>query len=360
MNKKNYFTKIFTFFIALTSLLVSCNNEEDDEVNGLYHNGIFIVNEGTYGANNSSVSFYHLEGDSVINSIFETANDRPLGDVAQSIAIHNNKAFVVVNVSNKIEIVNAEDFKEIKTIENLHEPRFVAFAANKAFVTEWGNNGEVSAINLTDYTVSTIDVGNAPEGILAFNDKLYVANSGGFVTDSTVSVIDAATNQVIATIFTPHNPKALVVDKNEKIWVLCHGAVVYDPVTYEIVFESASKLVQIDPATNTVIKEIVVSENTHPSGLQINPEGDKLFVGGGFGFQGIYQVNITDNQIPATLWNDKFLYGFFVHPTTGDVFLLEAPDFTSAGKMYRYSSAGQLLGTFETDIAPSNACSYKK
>ena len=84
------------------SLFTSCEKEDSTVY---YNSGVYISNEGGWGNSDGSLSFYEYSSDKVYNNIFQKKNNRPLGDVVQSVAISSaSEAFIVVNSSNKIEI----------------------------------------------------------------------------------------------------------------------------------------------------------------------------------------------------------------------------------------------------------------
>src|SRR2546421_1774917 len=78
-------------------------------------NGVFITNEGSFGNGDGSVSFFRPASHEIINDVFMTVNHRPLGDVVQSMILFNNKGYIVVNNSQKIEVVNKNNFSSTGT-----------------------------------------------------------------------------------------------------------------------------------------------------------------------------------------------------------------------------------------------------
>jgi hypothetical protein len=95
-------------------LLFACGKEKptDKPPIQLTGNGVFITNEGNFLYGNASVSYYQKSLDELRLDLFSDANQLPLGDVCQSLFILEDKIFVVVNNSGKVEVVNKKDFKK--------------------------------------------------------------------------------------------------------------------------------------------------------------------------------------------------------------------------------------------------------
>ena len=64
-------------------------------------------------------------------------------------------------------------------------------------------------------------------------------------------------------------------------------------------------------------------------------------------------VNQPDQEddfvIPA---EGKMFYKLFVNPQNGDIYLSDAKSYTVNGTVYRYSSDGVLLSSFDAGICP--------
>ena len=187
-------------------------------------NGVFITNEGNFGSSDGSVTFFRTTSHEVIEDVFKRVNNRPLGDVVQSMTLDNNKGYIVVNNSRKIEVVNKNNFTSIGTINGFSSPRFLLpVNTSKAYVCDWFANN-IKVIDMNSLTITdSIPAGSGPEQMALINNKVFVANVGGWEIDSTVTVIDATANSVITTIQTALNPNSVVTDANGKIWVLCNG-----------------------------------------------------------------------------------------------------------------------------------------
>lgn len=356
---------IYLFILSLvftpcTKTKVTPEEEVDD---GKYGLGILISNEGTFGSGNGSISYYNPENDSVTNEIFKLENNRSLGDVVQSVNKIGDYIFIQVNNSNKIEVVDGKSFAEVGVIENLTQVRYSIGDENTAYASAWGTwgaDGKVYIIDINTLTVTdSVATGLGPENMVLLGDKLFVANSGGWGYDNSVSVIIPSNSIRLLNITVGANPKSMVLDKNDNLWVLCSGSALYD-ANWTPIGHNPSTLVQINTIDYSIIKEIPLFDEQHPNKLAINPEGDMLYIGAGFGFNGIYTYGIDDATFTENLLIDKSFYGFDVNPKNGIIFGYEALNFTERGKLYRYDNRNGIeLGNYLVGIAP-NGSSLKR
>jgi YVTN family beta-propeller protein len=350
---------IIIIVLLMAGLTFSCKKESDPVYTPVkpYANGAFISNEGNFGSDNASVSYFDFSKDSVVNSIFSTVNNHSLGKLLQSIYLNNNKAYMVLNVSDSVIVTNSDDFKETGFIAGLHMPRYMISYNNKGYITQWGENGAVKVVDLSTNMVSkSIAVGQGPEQMLIANGKLLVCNGGYFDKDSTVSVIDPANDQVVQNIWVGDNPKGLVLDKNNDIWILCYGYIKYDSV-FNPIPVTPSKLVKLSGSTFLKINEYIISHTTHPMHIGISKDKSTIYYGTGYDFKGIYAMNITDISAPSVPFIDgsKMFYGLNVNPSNGDIYAFDAITFTGPGLFLRFSSAGILLKQYTTGVAPNGA-----
>ena len=323
-----------------------------------YTQGILISNEGSFGNNNGSISFYHSSTNGVSNEVFSTINNRPLGDVVQSVSIAGSSTYMCVNGSNKIEVVNASTFEEQATITGVDQPRYLISNGNTGYVSCWGNGGVITMIDLSTNTTSgTIAVGSGPEKMVVNNGHLYVANSGGFGLDSTISVIDLSSNTVTTTIsLNGYNPSAIVNGSGNTIWVLAKGQVIYD-ATWTVIGHHPAKLIAINTSTNLVMNTTTLFATDHPSNMDISPDLSTLYFGGSYGFPAIYTTSTASPTTP-TAFIAQSNYGFFVNQNNGNLFVMEHAGGAN-GTLYRYDASANKLGEYTVGIFPSNGAKIK-
>ncbi|MBT8319926.1 MAG: hypothetical protein KJP01_07335 [Gramella sp.] len=242
--------KPFFFVLTFAFLFQSCDDNEDccpmPEPVAEFNSGIFVLNEGNFGSGNASVSFINPEEELNQDQIFDEINGFSLGDTAQSIEMHEDMAIIVVNVSNKIEIVNRYTFESLGTISsNLSNPRYAEVMGDNLYVTNWGDGMNpdddfVAIFNLSDLTFTeSIAVAEGPEKLIAYSGAIYVAHKGGFSFNDLVSQIDASSNTVIKEIKVGYLPNSMVINGND-LWVLAAGKPSYADE------ETAGRLTRID------------------------------------------------------------------------------------------------------------------
>ncbi len=306
-------------------------------------------------ANNGSISWYDPDSAKITNYIFSLINNRPAGDVVQSIALAGNYGVIVANNSGKIEIVDLETFASTGTITDLSYPRYFVYAKNgRGYVSNGNFQGEVYEVDLASSAIiDTITVGTGPEQMIIFNGNLYVTNSGGWDYDNTISVINTNTNKIIETITVGDIPMALVADLNNDIWVLCGGKVVYNETWTEIIKETESRLVKINTESLSITKDIIIGQKGdyfNPTWLTISPDGSTLFFGEA---DGLYSMSIDDTEQPPAPLIKKNFSAVGIHPESGMLFALEITDYTTPGFLHIYEGSS-LVYSIETGIAPGN------
>ena len=79
--------------------------------------GIYVLNEGNFGRGNSTLTFYDDASRTVYQDVYSAVNSRPLGDVGNSIVIRNGRIYIVVNNSNKVEILDEATNASVGTVE---------------------------------------------------------------------------------------------------------------------------------------------------------------------------------------------------------------------------------------------------
>ena len=135
----------------------------------------YILCEGNYNSLNSSLWSLNSDFTNINGPIYWNQSNNPLGDTGQSLKIHNNKLYIVMNNSNTIEIADISNGFQYEASINIPNagPRDIEIINNIAYVSCWYLNG-ILCINLDDYSfIDTLVCNGLPEDLLYYNDKLY-------------------------------------------------------------------------------------------------------------------------------------------------------------------------------------------
>lgn len=337
------------FLLSILSLSICCigckkTNIKTGNIPIAENSGLYILNEGLWNMNNSSISYYNLSSNQCITDIFTSANNRGLGDTGNDLQRYGSKLYCVVNTSENIQVMDYRNCVVEHTISLIGKsPRRICFHEGKAYVSCF--DGSVVRIDTASMSIEkTVSAGRNPEGICISNGKLYVANTGGYSAphyDNTVTVIDLSTFTKEKDISVVCNPCRLFVDHNSYIYTICNGNYTDIP----------SCLLKIDPFTDEVvdtfdihIKSMAIDGNlaylcnTENSLIQVFDLTSKSIVSSSFISDG------TSLQNP---------YSIAVNPDTHDVFITDSYQYTVNGDVYCFGTDGKKKFSFEAGLNPS-------
>lgn len=339
--------KKFALLTLITMFLFACSEDDDNQNAPITINPVsdrvVIINEGNFGTANSSISVY-TSGDEVINNSVFSANNanRVLGDLTQSMTKIDNRYFIAVNNSNKIEVVNSNDFSALGSIDPIAQPRYIqAVSDQKAYVTEsnYTGTGNIYVINTTNYTIEkTIPTAGWTEEMIFEDGKIFVSN----VFAHEVWVYDATVDTLMTRIATNKQPQKMVKDINGKIWVACTGG-----------FNDGNPaLVQIDPVGLMKTRTLEFNDNSKSiSELKINAARDQLI----YIMDDVFRISISDTALATNALISKGTRSFYalgVDPRNNDIYLSDALDFVQKGVVYRFDQNGNELSNFNAEIIP--------
>jgi len=316
-----------------------------------YGSGVLITNEGVFNTGSGTVSFYNRDAKSIENEIFQEENGVPVGNILQSATQLGDVLYLIVNNSQQIVVANAGSMKQETIITGFQSPRFMkAVSGDKAYVTDWVSNS-VKIVDLRTKSITgSIPTGNGPENMAQIGTKLFVANSGGFGIDSTITVINTITDQVDGSFVVGPNPSSIQVDVNGNIWVLCTGISDWQNPLNDV----GGRLVQVDRTTFTITQSIDFPNNTaHPAKLSLNEAGTVLYyLGSGYGGD-VFKMSVSETSLPTSPFISGLFYGIGIDPLNDDVYTSDPLDYNQRGVMYRYSSTAQIIDSVRAGIIPS-------
>ena len=348
--KKTNIIKLFVF-VGIVLLAFSCKKNTEEPPVILSDNRVFVTNEGPFQDGTGTLSIIYRDSLTVENNVFEKVNDRPIGNIVQSIGVFEEKAYIVVNNANKVEIADAENLLSLGVIEDLILPRyFQGINSEKAYVSCMDNT--VAVVDLNSNTVTkNILTGTGPERMLLVNNKVFVLNLGGYSVDSTISVIETETDTVSATIILAAKPSGICEDKNGNLWIICSGN---GWNGWPQAGDTEGHLFCIDANDYSILKDIYFPSNSeHPEKLVINKSNDKLYYAMP---DGIYEFGITSTELNSNpfIATNTLFYGLGFDEKTDYIYASDAKDFVQNGWVYRYNSEdGVVVDSFNVGIGPN-------
>ena len=341
--------KKLSLLVFLGFVVSSCTKAPTSSSNYLTPQAVavYVLNQGNYGQGNASLTAYFPDSNYAETDLFKLANSMNLGDVGNDIQLYNGDAYMVINNSDKVVVMDASTALYIGTVyfPSGTSPYRIAFynPSNIAFVSDLYTNS-VSVVNLTSNTVitqDTIPVGPEPYGIACAFGEVCVANSG-YGSGNTVSIINADTRKVVKTVTVGNGPTEVEPDRDGNFWVVCAGDTSYDGWIYIV---SAS--------SNSVIDSVAIGKQI-PSFT-----GHTLAMDGQDGVayliadSSVVKLDMSNRTIMnRDLMNGNF-YSIAADGATGDVYVTEANSGTADGKVYIYTSSGQYTNrSFTAGIYP--------
>ena len=316
--------------------------------------GLFIINEGNFMYGNATLSYYDPTAHTVQNEVFARANGMKLGDVAQSMTIHGDLGWIVVNNSHVIFAIDLTTFREVGRITGLTSPRYMHFVSDtKAYVTQiW--DSRICIIDPQRYEVTGyIDCpGMTPENasteqMVQIGDYVYV-NCWSY--QNRLLKIDTRIDQIVAQLEVGIQPTSLVADRNGKLWTVTDGGYEGSLYGYE-----APALYRIDPETFSVEQTFRMRLGDAPSEIVTDGTGSAIY----WINDDIWRMDVTSERLPVRPLIESrgtIYYGLTVDPVTSDVYVADAVDYVQNGIIYRYDAAGELVDSFYVGITPGAFC----
>ncbi len=374
---------LYLFFILM--LLSSCRHDDyiiysiDEDTGGKTVKseimGMYLLNEGNMGSNKCTLDYLDLSGNTetvhYYRNIYAERNPstvKELGDVGNDLKIHDNKLWMVINCSNKVEVATADSCRRLAKID-IPNCRYIAFDDNYAYVSSYvgpvqiSTNtqlGRVYKIDTRTYQkVDSIEVGYQPEELCIVGNKLYVANSGGYRIpqyDHTISIIDLSAFKEEKKIDVADNLHRCRADHYNQLWVSSRG-------TYN---GTPAKLFWLEPDKQG---EMTVKDNLPVAVSDMCIVGDSLYF---FGVEWNYVkmeneisygiINVRTHQlITRQLSEAKEIesitlpYGLIVNPVHHDFYIMDAKNYVSSGELLHFHADGTFDWRVWTGDIPAHA-----
>lgn len=375
MKKGNLF--LLLMLLALP-LLHSCRGDEEETIRSTWTKvqdattpsfikGFYLLNEGNMGSNKSTVDYMDYTTGYYRKNIYAEVNPSvvmELGDVGNDLQIYGKKLYAVINVSGLIEVMDVATARHIGTIK-IPNCRYISFHNGKAYVSSYAGPVELDPNARTGY-VAEIDtaslkvtrevtVGYQPEEMVILNNKLYVANSGGYRVpnyDRTVSVIDLSSFTVVKTIDVAINLHRMVADKYGDIYVSSRGDY-KDTKSDTYIIDSRTD--EVKGKLNLAVTEWCLDDDKlYTYGSEYSSETGQYTMN--YAIVDVRTEEIVSRNF-ITDGTDKNIgkpYGLAVNPETKEIFVTDARTYVIPGTLYCFTPEGKKKWAVTTGDIPAS------
>ncbi|MFI3315115.1 MAG: hypothetical protein R3Y04_05575 [Rikenellaceae bacterium] len=368
-----YFKKIFVVLVIISLISLSCtkidtDSQSSDYTGDLTYSNQYVdavfVSEGQFSYGTGSLTTLSSSG-LVTQDVFRQANDRPIGDVPQSLIEIGDNYYIAVNNSKKIEVVNKYDFTSVETITFSDSydviPMYIAHLGGDSIaVTDqtYTTGANLYIVDINHGEVRTevrrqISMPSATFQLKVVNDKLFVAGDALYVFD-----LHSLTSEAMRIVVDEYGDSfeicdfsKLCLDSEGLLWCLTSDGVVC-----------------VDPISESVVTKLTKDGISSLWGsIDIDNEGENLYFNVGSEVYRVDTRNMSINQTPVlihdnddddwttyTLGVSKNSTIFIVRVLYGSITRGRVFEYTTEGEIANYytDSDGERVPYFKAGIFP--------
>lgn len=359
---KKYLLSI-AVLMAATISFTSCDDDDDSKTCPtpvIPRYGVYVINEGNYSYQiNGTLDFLGYDVAkgtySMTDSIFEKVNGRSLGGTPNDALIFSDSLLcIAVADEDRVEFVNTTT-KKASAAVSIDSPRELAYESGSNYLYVSSYTGKVYKIDMTTRTIAgeSEKVGANLEGIAVAGNKLYVCNSCNpdYTYNKNVVELNANTlakNQDIEVVDNPVD----IINAGSAIFILSIGNYADKPATVQMLK---------DGQISTIGNAIMMAYDANLKRLyMVNVIYNKDYTIKRRDYM-VYDLNTNTTSTFLQEASAFLPYSIAVNPVNSDVFIsaqVESAEYPGSasyntdGKLYRYSSAGTLLGTYDCGVNP--------
>lgn len=344
------------------SLFTSCNESEDPEDNQnppgtALHNGFYVLCEGLYGRNNSSIDFYSIESRQTTTDLFLQVNYAGLGETANDMIEAGGKLFIAMCGSNCVMVADKATCRRLALIPidkgDNPQPRCLAYSNGYVYLSCF--DGNIHKINASTYKIEKTakSFGRNPEAIAICQGRLFVANTGGLDYpnfDNSISVLDPDDLSLISKVEGFLNPGRIEV---------CGGSIIFQKRgTYDYASSSYkdSELIRLNATTLEVEQRaaVIVNDFTLAQNKLIYTYTDnnlKPYIM----YLPLDNLSGTPQQFISPESEDLagLMTPYHISSDNNYIYITDAKDYTNNGECRVYDHSGKLQYKFSTWINPT-------
>ena len=336
--------------------------------------GMYVLCEGNMGSNKCTLDYLDLSGNTPTvhywRNIYAERNPsvvKELGDVGNDIKIYGSKMWIVVNCSDKVEVVRADNCQRIGQVD-IPNCRYVTFDGPYAYVSSYVGPVDLNAEaqigmvyqvdTLTLEVTKTVTVGYQPEEMAVIDGKLYVANSGGYIApiyDHTVSVVDLQTFKEERKIDVGVNLHRCRADKYGQLWVTSRGNYINRKATMYWLEPRGTTYEVVGSLPYAVSDMCIVGDSLYYFGSEWSETEQRNTISYGI-------INVRTHELVTNKLSNapevaamRMPYGIIVNPQERDFYLMDAKNYVSSGELLHFLPDGTFDLKVSTGDIPGHA-----
>ena len=336
--------------------------------------GMYVLCEGNMGSNKCTLDYLDLSGNTPTvhywRNIYAERNPsvvKELGDVGNDIKIYGSKMWIVVNCSDKVEVVHADNCQRIGQVD-IPNCRYVTFDGPYAYVSSYVGPVDLNAEaqigmvyqvdTLTLEVTKTVTVGYQPEEMAVIDGKLYVANSGGYIApiyDHTVSVVDLQTFKEERKIDVGVNLHRCRADKYGQLWVTSRGNYINRKATMYWLEPRGTTYEVVGSLPYAVSDMCIVGDSLYYFGSEWSETEQRNTISYGI-------INVRTHELVTNKLSNapevaamRMPYGIIVNPQERDFYLMDAKNYVSSGELLHFLPDGTFDWKVSTGDIPGHA-----
>ena len=297
---------------------------------------------------NGTISYFDKLNGQVSQNIFQTANEsNSLNPGLNPSVLMDSVLWISNENENKITLVDP-DFMTIRSsFETSFPPRsLIVRNATTAYMTQRDPSissndflTKIDSLGVVDTTFTTAVHDNTP---LITGSTLYLPTGTDDGLDSILTLIHINADTIIADSIMPApNPREIVEQSSNTIWVLCTGRTnaTGNPANGALVLLVNRRI------------DVVISLPPGAKNLAISDDNQYIF----YSLAGQVYRQLTDNEIRETTPFIDRDYAFLqIDPDTGDLYGGDAGDGTSKATIYQHNvETGEEKASFECGVQPN-------
>ena len=331
-----------TSLIFAVLSLAACTKTPLPAEQTVYEDALIILNEGAFTGGTATLDAVGGSVDTVVQSAFSTENGYALGNIGQHMIAADSLLAVSINNAGVVRGISRKSMLE-RWSTLVAGPRYLAESGDKIVVSTWSSDYIKILDKYSGQLLDSIDVFGVSEQIHADGGIVYIGLNGGFGNDNRVAVVDLNTNNV-DTLLVGDKPNSFV-QVGTAVYVLCAG--------YEDWAGSASTPASLWKIENGIATEVIAAPTSADHAIALKSDGTDLYFLNASYSGAVVKTSLNPASWPSTAITNAG--GYNLDLINDILYVHDAKDYASAGKIYQYDLNGALLDSIDAGIIPRQA-----